>query len=279
MSLSLNKTEIAEKAKLLPAFPAVVSRILETIDDDNSSLGELVEYIEHDPVITGRVVALANSLSLQGRHTVKMGDVYTATSLIGMSRLREVVVGLSMAEFARAAKIETRFWEHSVSVAICAQELAESVGVSTDFAFVAGLLHDMGQLWLSRFYPAEFKAASALAEKAGQTIVEAETRMFGTDHCRVGYLIGELWGLPPTVLDAILHHHHPDAEHSDKLVSITHVAEVIANALSLGGLSGQVAYLSPAACHKLHLNFTGDLQHLFGRMEARAEYACSIFRK
>jgi putative nucleotidyltransferase with HDIG domain len=279
MSIHLTHAEVVEKSKQLPAFPSVVTQILETMDDDNSTLGELVEHIERDPVITGRVVALANSVSMQGRHQVKMGDVYTATSMIGMSKLREVVVGLSMAEFARSAKLATRFWEHSVSVGICAQELAKSVGTSTDFAFVAGLLHDMGQLWLSRFYPTEFALACRDAEAGRMPIVEAEQKYFGLDHCRIGLFVGELWGLPQAVLDAIQYHHHPDAE-MDKLVAVTHVAEVIANALNLGTRSGsQVTYLSSAACSKLHIDFTEDMQHLFGRMDARAEYACWIFRK
>jgi putative nucleotidyltransferase with HDIG domain len=279
MSIRLTRAEVVEKSKLLPAFPSIVTQVLETIDDDNSTLGELVVHIEHDPVITARVVSLANGISMQRRHQVKMGDVYTATSMIGMERLREVVVGLSMAEFARTAKLATRFWEHSVSVGVCAQELAKSVGLSTDYAFVAGLLHDMGQLWLSRFYPAEFAQACQLAEMGKMPIVEAERQKLGLDHCQIGGCIGELWGLPPLVQDAIQFHHHPLPE-MDTLVAVTHVAEVIANALNLGaGTGSQVTYLSAAACEKLHIDFTEDMQHLFGRMEARADFACAIFRK
>jgi putative nucleotidyltransferase with HDIG domain len=278
MSLKLNHAEVLEKARLLPAFPSVITQILETLDDDNATLGQLVEYIERDPVITGRVVALANSASLHGRHQVKMGDVYTATSLIGMSKLREVVVGLSMAEFAKSAKLATRYWEHSVSVGVCAQELAKSVGASPDFAFISGLLHDMGQLWLSRFYPDEFAQACQLADSGKMPIVEAERKVFGTDHCRIGQEVGEFWGLPVGVLDAISYHHHPEAD-MDKLVAVTHVAEVISNALNLGDRQGsQVTYLSTLACNRLGIDFTEDMQHLFGRMEAKSEYACWIFR-
>ncbi len=280
MSVHLSHGEITEKSKLLPAFPQVVNRILETIDDDNSTLGELVEFIERDPVITARVVALANSASLLGRHEVKLGDVYTATSLIGMEKLREVVVGTSLAEFARSAHVSSYFWQHSVAVGVCAQELAKHAEISTDFAFVSGLLHDMGQLWFARFYPLEFQIARQRAVAGLMTMVEAEQNQFGMDHCLVGRYVGEQWGLPAGILDAIAHHHHPEGDHLEKIVSITHVAEVVSNALNLGHREGnQVSYLSPAACAQLHIDFTEDLQHMFGRMEARAEYACYVFRK
>lgn len=280
MSIRLSHDEIVEKTAQLPAFPLVVTHILETIDDDNATLGDLVAHIERDPVITARVVALASSASMKGRHEVKLGDVYTATSLIGMSRLREVVIGTNLAEFARSARVSTFFWEHSVAVGVSAQELARHIGISMDYAFVAGLLHDIGQLWLARFYPQEFQLARKVAEAGIRAMVDAEKDQFGMDHCLLGRYIAECWGLPKPIIDAIYLHHHPDERHPDKLVAVTHVAEVIANALNLGHREGnQVTYLSPSACAMLHMDFTEDLQHMFGRMEARTNYACTIFRK
>jgi hypothetical protein len=59
---------------------------------------------------------------------------------------------------------------------------------------------------------------------------------------------------------------------------LIHVAEVISNALDLGGhFENHVTYLSPAACQKLGLTWTADSRELFGRIEARSSYAIAFF--
>lgn len=282
MPVKLSQDEVLSKAAQLPAFPSVVSHILQTIDDDKAALGDLVKHVERDPVITAKVIAAASAVGLRGHHAVHLGDVYTATSMIGLSRLRELVLQTSLAQFVNKNGAH-HFWQHSVAVGVCAQELARySAGhsnVHMDYAWVAGLLHDIGHLWLNRFYPLQFQIALQTADAGLMPLVEAEQFHFGWDHTQIGRTVAEHWKLPSSVIAAIAQHHEPDKGVCDKLVAVTHVAEVLANVLNLGHRqANQVVYLSPAACALLNLNFAGDMQHLFGRIEARAEYAIDFFR-
>lgn len=282
MVTKLSHDEILTKAPQLPAFPAVVSHILQTLDDDNASLGDLVSYIERDPVITAKVVAAASTVGLRGHHPVHLGDVYTATSMIGLTRLRALVLQTSLLQFVGQQGV-LHFWRHSVAAGVCAQELARfTAGHSQshlDFAWVAGLLHDIGHLWLCRFYPLEFQIAIQTADAGLMPLIDAEKFHFGMDHAQVGRVIAEHWQLPSCVVNAIAQHHQPHQGVTDKLVAVTHVAEVLTNVLNVGRRHGnQVTYLSPAACAVLHLDFSGDMQQLFGRIEARSEYAIEVFR-
>lgn len=281
MATKFSTDEILSKATQLPAFPSVVSHILQTIDDDNATLGDLVKYVERDPVITAKVVAAASAVGLRGHHAVHLGDVYTATSMIGLSRLRELVLQTSLAQFVNKNGAH-HFWQHSVAVGVCAQELARYTAghsqVQLDYAWVAGLLHDIGHLWLSRFYPLQFQIALQTADAGLMPLIEAEQFHFGLDHTQIGRVVAEHWKLPGSLVAAIAQHHVPDKGLTDKLVAVTHVAEVLANVLNLGHRQGnQVAYVSPAACALLHLDFADDMQHLFGRIEARTEYAIEVF--
>lgn len=281
MANRISQDEVLSKAAQLPAFPTVVSHILETIDDDNASLNDLVVYIERDPVIAAKVVSAAGAVGLRGHHAVHLGDVYTATSMIGLSRVRELVLQTSLAHFVNKQGAH-HFWQHSVAVGVCAQELARHAAghshVHLDYAWVAGLLHDIGHLWLSRFYPLQFQIALQTADAGLTPLVEAEQYHFGLDHTQIGKMIAEHWKLPIHVIAAIAQHHQPDKGLTDKLVAVTHVAEVLANALNLGHRQGnQVAHLSPVACNLLRLDFSEDMQHLFGRIEARTEYAIAVF--
>lgn len=279
MALSLSDHEIIERSKSMPAFPRVVTDILATLDDDGATLGSLVNHVERDPVITARILSIANSAAMAGHSGSNVNDVRKAVSLIGLAKIREITLTVSLAEFAHGCRMASYFWEHSVAVGICAMELGRFTHHSADYALVAGLLHDIGQLWMAHFYPLEFQMVRSAISSSNEGINAIERRYFGVDHCHIGRLLATYWGLPQAVVDAIYFHHEPDPGLAEKLVAVIHVAEVLSNALDLTGRDGNlVAHLSGAACGQLGIDWTQDLGSLFGRIEARTEYACRVFR-
>lgn len=279
MPVQLTESEINERAINLPAFPRVVNDILHTLDDENATLGALVHFVERDPVITARIVSIANSASMGGRHSGQLRDVNMAVSLIGLARIREIVLAVSLAEFAQKSQMSSYFWEHSVAVAITAQELGRFTHISPDYALVAGLLHDIGQLWMARFYPLEFQMVRSTVNCSERGIIDVERQYFGMDHCEIGGMLASRWALPDAVISAVRHHHDPSQVLGEKLADLTHVAEVFSNALDLTGREdNQVANLSEGACAAIGFDWSQDLNALFGKIEARTEHACRVFR-
>jgi putative nucleotidyltransferase with HDIG domain len=279
MSYHLSQSEIVERASLLPAFPTVVAEILATLDDEQASTATLAEHVQHDPVITARVVAQASSVGNAIHGTARIKDVYTAISLIGQTRTREIVITTHLADFAHSSNLASYFWEHSVAVGFAAQELIQHVTNGTDHALVAGLLHDIGQLWLARFYPLEFQQARIHITNDLRPASSIEKEIFGIDHTQIGAYIAEFWGMPRSIIDAIAQHHIPVEESLQPLVAATHVGEVLVNALDIGRRGGnQVSHISSGACHLLQIDWREDLSHLFGKIEARAATAGTFFR-
>jgi HD-like signal output (HDOD) protein len=149
---------------------------------------------------------------------------------------------------------------------------------SPDYALVCGLLHDIGQLLMARCYPLEFQMVRQSME-CDETLdlLEAERQHFGVDHCTIGAILATAWHLPASVIAAIQHHHEPDPP-ADKLVAATHVGEVIANALDLARYDeARVICLSENACNLLGIDWNGNLNYLFGKIEARTRQLCRIF--
>lgn len=279
MPVQLTEKEINERAINLPAFPRVVNDILQTLDDENATLGALVQFVERDPVITARIVAIANSAAMGGRHSGQLRDVNMAVSLIGLSRVREIVLAVSLADFAQKSQMSSYFWEHSVAVAITAQELGRFTHVSPDYALVAGLIHDIGQLWMARFYPLEFQMVRSTVNCSERGIIDVERQYFGMDHCEIGGILAERWGLPSVIVSALRNHHDPSQVLSEKLSDLIHVAEVFSNALDLTGREDNlVSQLSGEACRAINFDWNQDLAALFGKIEARTEHACRVFR-
>lgn len=281
---AVSRDEVVTRIDEMPSFPRIVTDILATLDDPEANLNVLVNFIEHDPVITARVLSLANVTSSHTRRMSAIRDIFTATSLIGMGCVRQMAVIGSLGDFFNGdarSRMPASYWQHSVAVGVCCEELAlhVKVPVSVEISLVAGLLHDVGQLWLYRFRPEAFREiwSEALDHKHGIELVERAR--FGVDHATIGTWLVEHWGLQPAIAAAISHHHAPEGALEEPLVCLVHVAEVLANALDLAGRTeNRVTSISAAACRKLGLVWNDAVRPLFGRMEARSRHANTIFQ-
>jgi HD-like signal output (HDOD) protein len=280
----LSRAEVIQGLEALPAFPRVVTEILETLDDPDANLAVLVSHIQRDPVIAARVLSLANAAASAALHRATIDDLYIATSLIGTGRVREMAVISNMTNlFNRStpSSMPSTFWQHSVAVAMCTQELAMRSGLHALMApsLIAGLLHDIGQLWLQCYRGDAFGAAVAGAAQYDLCISDAERECCGVDHATIGGWLAEHWKLPAGICQAIRMHHAPDQSLDEPLVPLVHVAAVLSNALNLApGAENRVSSISTPACEALGLVWNEGIRPLFGRMEARSRHANLIFR-
>lgn len=280
---AITRDEVIQRSRLLPSFPGIVNEILSTLDDPDANFNALVRCINRDPVITARVLSVANAAASRGRRDANVDNIFTATSLVGVAKVRHIALISSLGNFignVSQAALPTSFWEHSLAICICCEELANYIEqpVSADAAMIAGLLHDIGQLWL---YALDAPAALACWQQKGVDGIGtdvAERETFGIDHATVGAWLGEHWGLSPQIVDAIRYHHEPDAAPDGLLVPLVHVAEVLGNALDLTRRAhNRVTGISSAACAALGLQWDEHIRPLFGRIEARSSHANQFF--
>lgn len=279
----LTRDEVIAHSQALPSFPRFVTDILATLDDPDGSLAVLAGCVVRDPIITARVLSAANTASARTRGRAEVTDIYTATSLIGMSRVREITLISRLGTFVNGLAVDgmpSTFWQHCVAVGVCCEELAQHITapVSSDAALIAGLLHDIGQLWLYSFQPLAYRACwqQALTQSVSMDVLERE--QFGVDHATIGAWLAEHWALPASIVAAIGGHHAPEAALHVPLVPLVHVAEVLSNALDLTGREeNRVNHLSAAACQQLGLVWDERIRPLLGRVEARSRHATAVF--
>lgn len=277
----IDRDAVRRKAHLLPAFPRTIERLLATLDDPDANLNLLVSLIERDPALIARVLEQATAVATRVRSEMRVGSLFTAISLIGLARIRQMVITTSMAGFLRGTlppPLADHFWAHSCSIGACAQQLALHCQLQSDIALIAGLLHDVGKLWLYRHAPEAYLAVQETCRHEPCASEEAERLTFGVDHPTVGAWLAEDWRLSLDLQKAIRYHHAPDRNAHEPLVALTHVAEVLSAALGLNGADACVTYLSPKACATLKLDWNESVEPLFGRITALSQSMAAYFR-
>jgi HD-like signal output (HDOD) protein len=276
--MRIHTSEVVQTLQVLPAFPAIVTRILETLSNERAALDLLEQYLQSDPVISARILSAANRLIRHsGREPV--GDVHTAVSYLGLVRVHEIVVSTSLLDFVHESRCTSVFWERSLAVGLCARELAGLAGEDPDHALVAGLLHGVGILWLQVCHPHEYQQVLIERQLRDSDLVEAERALLGIDHLQIGRLLAEHWDLPGDIAQAIAGYRVPPHGALPPLVAIVHLATVICSGLDLPFQpDSEVPHVSPQALRTLGEHWADNLPDLLGRVEVRFAQARALLK-
>jgi putative nucleotidyltransferase with HDIG domain len=194
-------------SKDLPTIPVLLARILAVVDGEHSSARELVDVMQRDQALTGRVLRLANSGFFGFSRQV--ATLPRAIMILGFSTVRSLALGVKIWEAMRGRDglSLTELWEHSALVGAAARLIARRVRVADpEEIFTAGLLHDIGRAVLNLRFPAEYAAA---ASATGPDRLERERAAFGIDHTQAGAWLAEAWSLPQSIVETAACHHDP----------------------------------------------------------------------
>lgn len=189
----------------LPSMPALLMEALQEING-KQNLTTLVDKIGQDPYMVVRILRIANS-PFYGMSR-EIGSLREAIQLLGLNRIRDMLVSVCFAKMLPARHRDfnyRQFWHHSLAVAECTRRLAVHTGKSSDLAFTAGLLHDIGHLVIVVLFPDEFSRII----KESAPLLEAERRILGFDNLEMGGKAAQYWNLPLVIQEAIEQHETP----------------------------------------------------------------------
>lgn len=250
----------------LPTVPSLVMRIVGKLDDPDVSIDEITDLLLQDQVLTTRVLRLISSpyfSPLQHLRTMKEAIVY-----LGLDCIKEAVFTCSVIDLFRATGDglhRSAIWAHALGVAQVSKTLAEQVEYPNAFsAYVAGLLHDIGAVFLSSYRGKEFKAAVSLAQTEGIGLYESENRLFGVSHCEIGAVLAVGWQVDKPVTDSILFHHDLESAPAENapLVAIISLADMFCSSYGYGYEEGDRSRLDRGGLdeHRAWTYLQGALQ-------------------
>lgn len=230
---------IIAKTSTLISYPKAALEIQRVINDDDSTMADIVRLIELDPALAFAVIRTSNSAAFNTG--IEISSITKAVSKLGQKQVGEIVTAVDAARSFNQLHNDlwniADFWQHSISCAVLAKTLAKTLSISApDTAFTGGLLHDIGELILFSQLPEESTAClqTSLLPTNHEELFEIETRLLGFSHADVGGALAKDWSLPDSLIDCILHHHTPSSEvGTHMLTKIIHVANSLSVLIEL----------------------------------------------
>ena len=218
----------------LPSPTGVGMRILVLTQQEDCSIDELIETLQADPAMTGRILKLATSAQASGSRPIT--NLRDAAMRLGLRQVQAVALGFSLVANNRdgtcAAFDYDRFWSRSIARAIAATKLADEIrAVDTADAFTTGLLAAVGELALASTHPEDYAAVlERCAKDPALDLRTLENEQFRIDHTEVSAALFDDWGLPAHFSEAVL---ALDAEITDQSKQVVELAAVLRDASAI----------------------------------------------
>lgn len=219
----------------LPGFFPVLLRALGRISSPLCSNRELEGVLMIDQALVFQLLRTANSAyyAVQGR----VSSVSHAISIIGHDRLKTMLLQLLAAglhqRISKGKRETEAIWRKSVAAAGGASAVAGYFpGVDADELKVAGLLHNIGELFLLSRFGDDYRRAHELDQPHEQ----AERHVFGMSARQVGRRLVEAWRLPRALAECVEHWPAPEVpelSHEERgFLSALHVGVCLGRAWS-----------------------------------------------
>lgn len=207
---------LVDNASELISLPEVTLRVNALANDPDSTANDMAAVITQDPALVVRMLKIANSAYYGLSKEVE--TISRAVSVLGTNKIRDLVLSTSASEAFDGIPNDLismqDFWHHSLYCGLLAQILSKkSKKTNSESIFIAGLLHDIGQLLMFNQLPQKSHEAILLLMEGTEELetFEAERHVFGFDHMQVGAALMKSWKLAPVLEECIEFHHEPQS--------------------------------------------------------------------
>ncbi len=193
------------QASALPLMPGLLANVMDVALDADIEGRRLIRLVAREQVLAASVLRLANTAANAPLGTVT--TVEQAVWRLGTRAVRSAVLSICFATWSERASSKTPqrlgYVEHGIGTACLAGLVADRSGVNAEEAFVGGLLHDIGKLFL-------LNLRTVYIRSGGRTpTADEEDTVFRQHHAEVGGVVMESWTLPPALREPVRWHHEP----------------------------------------------------------------------
>ena len=240
----LSAQDVLIAAQRLPSTAQVFAQVNRMLDDPSASLEDITELIRIEPVLSFRVLQLANG-AFYGFRT-PCSDLNEAVTRLGFREVNRLV-GMVAAQHLCANFLSVYgisgdlFWSDSLCSALACEWLTHRHAFSdVRTAYTAGLLRSVGKVTMHRILsdrPLLWK--SYLETGKGMPLLAWEKSNFRMTSVDSAGLIMQSWKMPKMLVDAMRTHCEPSGD--EPLPYLMYLGSVVAAKIG-GALPGEGVY-------------------------------------
>jgi HD-like signal output (HDOD) protein len=236
--------EVSQGTIDLPCFPDVVVRISLALADPNTNSDRIVTIVGAEPRLTARILQTANSAAFNSSGKL-VTELRSAITRLGQQMVQGTAMSYAMQQLKNEESLRPiaepleQLWNRSIAVASLCRLIAAKTKVNADEAFLTGLLHGIGHLYIL--------VRSAANPGNRQAVMQSVAGW----HASIGKAVLENWGFTEALCDAVGEQGDLDRrwKHSATLPDILIASLVLADALQMPeprviGTEGVNAFLS-----------------------------------
>lgn len=247
---------IASSEKSMPPVSPLVFQLLATNRDSPLAMAQMTEIIESDPIVTARILGLANAAAFL-RAGKPIRDVQSAVMRLGVHNAFEVtfteLFGVWVRHSARSPLPDDALldglWLEYLLTAFCTREIAATLNdhaVDPSAAYTAGLLHDIGTLALCWAEPVSMGRFVRNGYAAGTPLHD----QFVDAHCGLGAALLRSWNAPRELADVAARHHEALATQSLATTAVVYIADHLHEAVLMNEKNSfHPAHMLPLGCY------------------------------
>lgn len=228
----------------LPTFDSVIQELITLVNDENATAGKLENIIKKDPVLSIKILKLANSSFFSPVKPIT--TIAHSIRYIGFSTLKSLVYSIALQSIGNNnGKISSeikKLHQKSLVNAIISMMIGksylakQSAFYSPDSFYIFGLFHDIGLLALANhdngiIYKEMLNRIEQGNQSEDSDVREANyiTKVEDIyDHSILGKKIMEKWELPEFIAEFIEKHHEKNNDESSKLylpIKVVNISE------------------------------------------------------
>jgi len=233
--------KLIEEKENIPPLPDILLRLEAKIEDPKSNISDISVLIETEPILSGRLIKLSNSVFFGGGRE-KIENLSSAILRLGLKMVLDLAYTSEVPKLFMKGKgmNQKKFWEHSLAVAILARLLSrkcDGLVAEPDICYLSGLMHDLGILLFNFFIPNEYGALLRDIKGVEEPLEKLEMERFGIAHPELGSLfIKKWWPVPDEVVFAVGKHYlgisDQDKDYPTLLIVI--ISNTLANNFEMG---------------------------------------------
>jgi len=217
----------------LPVFNPTALRVQQELIKKEPDTRIIEQLITGDQSLSSQVLRMANSSFYRG--LTKIMTVKAAIIRLGMREIgRIVLLSASQNQFRSSIPsvnvIMKKLWQHSAGCALASNWLARRCKFAdlSSQAFFAGLLHDVGKLFVLMVIE-QVKKKNKKTIMTDALILEA----IDTLHSHQGYVLMQKWHMPEQYCLIVRDHHEPEIDSKNYLLLIVRMADMACQKLGI----------------------------------------------